>query len=169
MRSSESGFSCLYNARRSLRSSRYSSSVCASSSCCLKVGPQGSSGRCSLRAKSWKACKCLRDPTTADLYFPTHSLHLLLEGVNDELEEGVVLFLLLGKLPFGLASLLPQLCQIRVVGLLLLLGLPLPVGQVLKRKHRTITWYINSYKGKPLHLILCDEVQGCDYILVHTK
>ena len=98
-----------------------------------------------------------------------YPFHFLLEGVNDELEERIILFLLLGKLLLGLASPLPQLCQNRVVGLLLLLGLPLPVGQVLKRKHRTVTWYINSYKGKPLHLMLCDEVQGCDYILVHTK
>ena len=52
MRSSESGFSCLYRSRRSRSSSRYSSSTWASSSCCLKEGPQGSSGRSSRRAKS---------------------------------------------------------------------------------------------------------------------
>merc|ERR1719429_1057511 len=57
--------------------------------------------------------------------------HFLLEGVNDELEEGIILFLLLGQLLLGLASPVPQLRQNRVVGLLLLLGLPLPVGQVM--------------------------------------
>ena len=61
----------------------------------------------------------------------THILHLLLEGVDNELEEGVVLLLLLGELLFGLARPLPQLGQGRVVGLLLLIGLPLPVDQFL--------------------------------------
>ena len=74
------------------------------------------------------------DSTSADLYLLTHPFHFLLEGVNDELEEWVILFLLLGELRFGLASPLPQLLQNRVVGLLLLLGLPLPVGQVLKKE-----------------------------------
>ena len=64
----------------------------------------------------------------------THPVHLLPEGVDDELEEGIILLLLLGERLLGLARLLPQLGERWVVGLLLLLKLPLPVGQTLEGK-----------------------------------
>ena len=64
----------------------------------------------------------------------THPVHLVPEGVDDELEKWVVLLLLLGEHLLGLAHLLPQLGEGGVIGLLILLELPLSVGQTLEGK-----------------------------------